>query len=95
MDLFNNIEVLRKKRGISVLRLEQDTGLSNGSIKKWKKTYPSADRLQKVADYFGVSTDYLLGRTENPDINPDEEIPAEAREELKNFIAYLKSKYTK
>ncbi|HHK6252921.1 TPA: transcriptional regulator, partial [Streptococcus pneumoniae] len=32
---------------------------------------PKSDRLQEIADYFGVSTDYLLGRTENPNLADD------------------------
>ncbi|MDV8263637.1 transcriptional regulator, partial [Streptococcus pneumoniae] len=36
-----------------------------------KKGNPKSDRLQEIADYFGVSTDYLLGRTENPNLADD------------------------
>ena len=35
---------------------------------QWKSSQPKADRLEKVADYFQVSTDYLLGRTDDPKI---------------------------
>lgn len=63
MNLLKRIKRLCIKRNISIARLEQDTGLANGSIRKWGKTLPSSDRLQKVADYFNVTTDYLLGRS--------------------------------
>ena len=36
-----------------------------------KEKTPKSDRLQEIADYFNVSTDYLLGRTENPNIARD------------------------
>ena len=36
-----------------------------------KKANPKSDRLQEIADYFNVSTDYLLGRTDNPNIAKD------------------------
>lgn len=36
-----------------------------------KRNQPSAERLQQIADYFDVSIDYLLGRTENPKIAKD------------------------
>ena len=39
-----------------------------------KKGNPKADNLQKIADYFNVSTDYLLGRTDNPRIASDASI---------------------
>ena len=35
-------------------------GFSNGLISKWKNSVPSHDRLKKVADYFGVTSDYLM-----------------------------------
>lgn len=95
MDLLDRILELCSKNNIKIAKLEKETGLANGSVKKWKDVYPSADRLQKVANYFNVSVDYLLGRTENPNVNPDEGIPAEAREEFNNFIEYLKVKYKK
>ena len=95
MDLLDKIISLCDKKGITISRLEKETGLANGSIKKWRKAYPSADRLLRVAEYFNVSIDFLLRRTENPNIVADEGIPAEAREEYNNFVEYLKVKYKK
>lgn len=62
MNLYEKIKELCKSNSISISRLETELGFGNGSIRKWGKTAPAADRLQKVADYFHVSTDYLLGR---------------------------------
>lgn len=62
MDLYEKIKELCKSEEISISRLETELEFGNGSIRKWGKTAPAADRLQKVADYFHVSTDYLLGR---------------------------------
>ena len=50
--------------------------------KKNKK--PSAERLQLIADYFNVSTDYLLGRTDNPKIASDND---DATVDLKKAVA--------
>ncbi|MFA5385965.1 MAG: S24 family peptidase [Eubacteriales bacterium] len=63
MNLFHRIKALCDEKDVSMSRLEQDTSLANGSIRKWEKAIPSADRLQKVAEYFNVSMDYLLGKT--------------------------------
>ncbi len=43
---------------------------------------PSGDKIEKVADYFNVSTDYLLGRTNNPNIanNGDASAPLDLRD---------------
>jgi transcriptional regulator with XRE-family HTH domain len=60
MSILENIQELCKKNSISVPKLEKEIGLGNGAIYKWDKNSPSVDKLQKVADYFKVSTDYLL-----------------------------------
>ena len=65
---FERIKELAKSRGISLGSLEEKLGLSRNSIYTIKNKKPSAERLQLIADYFNVSTDYLLGRTDNPQI---------------------------
>ena len=48
--------------------IEREIGLKRGCIANWRldRGKPSADALTKIADYFNVSVDYLLGRTESP-----------------------------
>lgn len=55
---------LCKTKGVSCKKAAEEIGLSNSITTKWKKTgaTPSGDTLDKVAAYFGVSTDYLLGK---------------------------------
>lgn len=65
---FERIKELAKARGITLGALEEKLGLSRNSIYTIKNKKPSAERLQLIADYFGVSTDYLLSRTDNPRI---------------------------
>lgn len=65
---FERIKELAKSRGITLGALEEKLGLSRNSIYTIKNKKPSAERLQLIADYFNVSTDYLLGRTDNPNI---------------------------
>lgn len=59
-DLFCN---LCKERGISVTKATIDIGLSRTIGTKWKQTgaTPNGETLNKIADYFGVTTDFLLG----------------------------------
>lgn len=64
MTLFDRVEILRKRQNISQGKLEEALGFSNGSINKWKTSMPKADRLQVLAEYFGVSVDYLLTGSE-------------------------------
>ena len=63
MGLRDVIKDLAVKKKISVAELERTLGFGNGSISKWNKQSPSVDKLNRVADYFDVSVDYLLGRT--------------------------------
>ncbi|MGT2774966.1 helix-turn-helix domain-containing protein [Streptococcus hyovaginalis] len=69
---FEKIKELCKKKGISLNQLEDKLGFSQNYIYSMKKGNPKVENLQKIADYFGVSTDYLLGRTNNPKIATDE-----------------------
>lgn len=59
---------LCKKKGVSCKKAAEEIGLSNSITTKWKKTgaTPSGETLDKVAAYFGVSTDYLLGKYAHP-----------------------------
>jgi len=66
MNVVENIKLLSKKQNISIPKLEKELGFSKGSMYNWNKNSPSIERLQKVADYFNVSTDYLLGKEKPP-----------------------------
>ncbi len=65
------LKQLRRKRGISQLKLAMDLGMNQNSISRYESGEREADyqTLIQLADYFNVSIDYLLERTENPEIN--------------------------
>lgn len=65
------IKELAKKRGIPLAKLEESLGYSTNYFYTLKTKTPNSERLQEIADYFNVSTDYLLGRTDNPAIASD------------------------
>ena len=71
---FERIKELADKQRISLNDLEDKLGISRNSLYGIKKANPKSDRLQQIADYFNVSTDYLLGRTDNPRIASDASI---------------------
>jgi transcriptional regulator with XRE-family HTH domain len=58
--VYENISRLCKRKGITIKQLEEKTGLKNGAIGKWQIHSPTVKNLQKVADYFGVTVNYLL-----------------------------------
>ncbi|WP_099205621.1 helix-turn-helix domain-containing protein [Scatolibacter rhodanostii] len=62
MDIYDRIEKLLQENKMSAYKLSKITGISTGLLSQWKgrSQNPSADKLQKVADCFGVSVDYLL-----------------------------------
>lgn len=65
MTIYDRIKELASAKHISIAELERHLGFSNGSLYKWSKTSPSIDKTKMVADYFNVSTDYLLGRNKD------------------------------
>lgn len=63
--LYTRIKELCVKKGITIAELERTLGFGNSSIKKWKNiSSPSIDKIVKIAGYFDVSIDYLLGRSD-------------------------------
>lgn len=75
--MFSTFEIVKdlcEKQGISLNTLEDKLKLGKNSLYGLKRNQPSAERLQQIADYFNVSTDYLLGRTDNPAIAKDDTV---------------------
>jgi len=65
------LKELRKKKGISQLRLATELNTTQNTISRYEtgEREPGIDELTKIADYFNISVDYLIGRTENPKMN--------------------------
>ena len=82
--MFSTLEKIKElalKRGISLQKVAEDLGYSINYLYTLKEKTPKSDRLQEIADYFHVSTDYLLGRTDNPAIaNSKEQFFFEGKE---------------
>ena len=62
---------LRKANNLSTRALATEIGISQQAISQFEKeaTYPHCNTLTALADYFDVSLDYLVGRSDNPKIN--------------------------
>ena len=58
--LLQNVRKLCQARGITLYRLEHDLGFGNGTVRKWEWITPRVDRVKQVADYFGVTVDFLM-----------------------------------
>ncbi len=64
MEIVERIRQLCSQSNISIAALERQLNFGNGTIGRWNTASPTIERLGKVADYFGVSVDYLTGREE-------------------------------
>lgn len=87
-ELVEFIRAQARTHGTSLTKMEEEFSWSNGTIGKWAhgKRYPSHDKLQKIADYFGISVACLTG-----DINKKESAPIsedELKEDAILFDAY-------
>ena len=67
----SNLFLRISEQGINAKNLSEATGISTGNISDWKsgRSMPSAIKLDILADYLDCSVDYLLGRTDKPEVN--------------------------
>jgi transcriptional regulator with XRE-family HTH domain len=71
LKVIDRVLSLIEKQGITKYKLSIETGISQGLIGDWAagRKEPSLKNSLKIAEYFNVSLDYLVGRTENPKVN--------------------------
>lgn len=94
MDIKSRIKELCRQKGISMNALESGLGFGKGYISKLGKSTPNVLKIQKIADYFGVTVDYLMtGKEElkknEPSLTPKdqkdiENILEQTKEQLMN-----------
>ena len=61
-----------EEHGLTPYRVARDTGISNSFFSQWRRSPSSniySSKLVLIADYLGCSVDYLLGRTEDPEVH--------------------------
>ena len=66
----DNLFLRIKEKGLTAKQVSADTGISTGNISDWKsgRSMPTAIKLDVLATYLDCSVDYLLGRTDVPDL---------------------------
>lgn len=100
---------LRKKRGLSQTSFAEKIHMSPSTVAMWEvgEREIKSSTLHQLADFFGVSTDYLLGRTDDAidpmdqfhtiaahrSDDPASELPEEAKQSLEDFKKYLLKKH--
>lgn len=72
MNVFpERLKAVRVKQGKTCMDISLDSGLNQNCVFQWERQRrsPNMRSIVKVADCLGVSIDYLVGRTDNPEIN--------------------------
>lgn len=110
MSIGEKLKELREKNGKTQLDISKFLGVTYQTIYKYEKdiAVPPADAIVKLAEYFNVSTDYLLGRTNIPNIDEPvaiaastkngidlSEVDDEDKEAIMRFIEMAKNKNKK
>lgn len=106
------IKYLREKEQLTQDELSKALGISRSTIASWEseRRVPELGTAELLADFFNVSVDYLLGRTDTPHPLTSEELPEtiafslpegyneltpEGQEKLREFLELIKLKYGK
>ncbi|WP_304459261.1 helix-turn-helix domain-containing protein [Alicyclobacillus sendaiensis] len=86
--LAKRLRILRRQKGLTQQALCNELGLNRSTYAKYEtgENHPEVETLVRLADYFGVSVDYLLGRSSSPDGRQDVDLPNEQLEFVR-FIA--------
>lgn len=63
MAFYEILQELKDESGKSMNQIERELGFPRNTLSSFKKQNPSVNRLEAIAKYFNVSTDYLLGNT--------------------------------
>lgn len=69
MTVYDRVKELASQRKMTIAEVEKALGMGLNSLYSWRKKMPNSASLEKAADYFNVSVDYLLGREEVKPIN--------------------------
>ena len=66
----NNLKLLRKSKGYTQIAIQMKTGIEQALLSKFEngERVPPTETLIRLADFYNVSIDYILCRTDNPNI---------------------------
>ncbi|WP_251501951.1 helix-turn-helix domain-containing protein [Otoolea muris] len=87
---------LLEKYGVTAYKVSKATGIAGSTFSDWKngRSVPKQDKLQKIADYFGVTIDYLMSGKEEPEKKGPALTPRDERDiakDLNNIMEKLSS----
>lgn len=82
MGIVDRIKELCDSHKTNFAEVERRVGISNGQIRRWDNVSPKLENIEKVADYFGVSVDYLRGKVVT------QKMPTDLDEILDNTMSF-------
>lgn len=88
--MYEVFEQLLQKHGISSYKVAKEAGVTQTALSNWKsgRNTPSATTLQKIADYFGVTIDYLItGKEKNDENNNISNLTKRDEKEIKDILS--------
>ena len=68
-EIAERIKLIAKSKGLTVSTVLKEVNLVRNTMANFKTSMPKADNLAKIADYLDCSIDYLMGRTDDPDLH--------------------------
>ena len=90
MGLYENVKNAAKDKGYSINRLEKELGFARSYIGKFKTITPSIEKIQKIADFLDVTTDYLMTGHKNEMLNSRDK--RDIAKDLDSIMAKLSNK---
>lgn len=94
--MYSIFEQLLQKYGVSTYKVSKETNIAQSVFSSWKTgiSTPKQDKLQKIADYFGVSVDYLITGKEIKEI-PEDSLLKKTEKEVERILESTKVQLTK
>jgi len=85
--MYEVFEQLLLKYGVTAYKVAKATGISQTTFSNWKsgRSNPKMDAMQKIADYFGTTLDYLMTGSENGEEKKTDLVPISERDIAKKF----------
>lgn len=85
--MYEIFEQLLQKYGVSSYKVAKETGVTQSTLSDWKRgrSTPKSENMKKLADYFGVSIDYLM--TGKDDSEKEPKLNLKDEKDIKNIIA--------
>lgn len=85
--MYEIFEKLLKEHGVTAYRVSKETGVTTATLTSWKqgKYTPKPEKMQKIADYFGVSLSYLMTGKEDSEKEP--QLKPKDKKDIREILA--------